>query len=268
MSEPTEIEIFTEIDKAVKSDLTLGATSPSAVAEFRLIEFTITKTSKILQGLWQVFEKLLINRAAEVPTCNVPWWDREIRKFQFGHELLLDPDTLKYYYEIIDIDAQIVDRVAVSHGIGKGVIKAAKSGSVALDEPERDALLSYIQRIQPLGSNILLISQSGDVLKYNLKVYFDPIVPKSEVMANVDSAVASYLEELAFADGINGIFYSSKLVDKIQEVSGVVDVLVVSLTGTPSGATSETQFDRKYLPVAGHMVADPNSEIEYLTETN
>lgn len=257
----TPEEIYTEIHQEVVGDVSIGATSTSKLAEFRKLIYNITSMSLILQGLWEIFRKILQSTADAVPTCNAAWWDREIRKFQYGHTLLLDGLSKQYYYETADPDSQIVSRVAIIDQARKGLIKVAKDGPVALSADERAALSSYIKKRQPLGSNIVLISQAGDVIKIVLDVHYDPIIPKATVQANVEAAVNVYLASLDFNVGKSGTFYITYMIDVIQAVEGVVDVTATEVAASQFGAPELATIARKYVPVAGYVSIHPDHQL-------
>lgn len=253
-------EIYEEINQEVIDDVTLGATSTSKVAEWRKLLYNVVAQSEILEGLWDIKQEELQAAADAVPTANAAWWDREIRKFQYEDELLLDPISLKYYYAVLDQAAQIVTRVAIIDQSGRGVIKIAKSGPVALSVDERAALSSYIKKIQPLGSNITLISQAADVIRIVGTVHYDPIIPLATVKTNVETAITNYLASLDFNVGKSGTFYTTYLIDAIQAVSGVVDVTVSQITAAQNGGDL-APVTRKYVPVAGYITIHPDNPL-------
>lgn len=253
----TRTEIYEEINQEIITDASLGATSTSKTAEHRLLIYDVTEISNILQGLWEIMKSVLVSAADAVPTCNAAWWDREIRKFQYGYTLTLDSITKKYYYDVEDSDAQIVTSVAVIDQSGKGVIKVAKEGPVALTASEKSALSSYIKKLQPLGSNIVLISQDADVIRLPLSIYYDPIIPLSTVQANVEEAINTYLSSLDFQTGKTGTFYTTYLIDAIQAVEGVVDVVAGVIQASQSNGVLAT-ISRKYAPVAGYLTVHPD----------
>lgn len=263
-------EIYEEINEEVTTDLELGATSTSKVAEFRLLKYVVTSISSVLQGLWDIFKVDLNDAADAVPTCNDAWWNRELRKFQYEHNLLLDNITKKYYYAEDDLDAQIVSLIAITDQNGKGVIKVAEAGPVPLDVDKKAALNSYIKKIQPLGSNIVLISQAADLIKLLLNVHYDPIVPLATVKTNVEQAINTYLSSLQFNVGKTGTFYITYLIDAIQAVEGVVDVTVNEISAKQDGAASFATVLRKYVPVAGQIAVDGatplSGSITYISE--
>ena len=251
-------EIYQEIHDEVVDNVSLGATSTSKVAEWRKIIYIVTNISLVLQGLWDIMITQLKSTADTVPTCNDAWWDREIRKFQYGHTLLLDSVTRKYYYAIEDIDSRIVTRVAIHQQSGLGIIKVAKDGPAPLDTDERSALDSYIRKVQPTGANITLISDAADLIRLDLIIYYDPIVPQGTVQADVEAAINTYLSSLSFNVGKTGTFYTTYLIDAIQTVTGVVDVTVTAISANQQGESILLDIERKYVPVAGYLDVHPD----------
>ena len=250
-------EVYETINGEVTSDTSIGATSTSKTAEYRLITYTITAISKVLAGLWDIKKRELQKAAEVVPSCNSIWWADKIRAFQFGHELRVN-DNLEYYYLNDDPDARIVDRVAVYQLGDKGSIKVAKAGPTPLSEGELAALRSYKNKILPLGSNIIITSQEADVIKIVGSVYYDAITPLSSVRDGVSLAINSYLADLEFNVGRSGTFYTSHLTDRIQEVRGVIDFVPTELAAGKMGDTRLVKVERKYVPVAGYIRIHPD----------
>jgi hypothetical protein len=252
----TEInEIYQEINDEVGSSA-IGGTSESKTAEFRLWEYVWSCMSWIQQQLWDAFKLDLQAIAEAAPTCNAAWWNTEVRKYQHGDELLFNATTAKYYYAEPDEDLQIIKRVAVVDQSGYGVIKVAKetAGSpVALSEYELTSFQAFVARIQPFGSNISIISQDADLLNLPITIHYDAIVPLATVTANVEAAVAAYLSGIVF----DGRFYTIRLVDAIQAVTGVVDVIPGVFEGKQDGGVYGV-IDRSYNPVSGYMDIDPD----------
>lgn len=259
-------EIYEDVNDEVTTDLSIGASSSSKSAEFRLWIYITAKISLLLQGLWDVFKRELETAADNVPTCNASWWVREVQKFQYGYTLELNNITKKYLYATEDLGAQIVTNVAV---IGNR-IKVAKDGNVALTTDEKAALISYKNKILPVGSNIIIVSQDADVIKVDIDVHYDPIIPITTVRTNVELAINGYLSTLNFNVGQSGTFYTTFMIDAIQLVEGVVDVTVNEMSSAQDGGVL-VSFPRKYIPVAGHIQVDPSnsltSTITYLTES-
>lgn len=254
----TNAEIYTEVHDELIADAEIGATSPSKVSEHARITLTVTRISQVLQGLWEIMLRALQSAADAVPSCNAAWWKDQILAFQYGHELVLDNITKKYGYAVEDDDARIITRVAIYNQSGRGVIKVAKAGPTALDVNELAALKAYKNKILPLGSNIVILSQAADLIKIVGTVYYDPIIPLSVTQPLVEAAIVDYLATLAFAEGREGVFYKIELVDAVQTVPGVIDFQSSEIAASQDGAASLSQVVRKYVPVAGYLDIHPD----------
>ena len=175
----------------------------------------------------------------------------EVKIFQYGDPLLWNDETREYYYAEVTTDNQIIDRVAVVDEAGLSTIKVAKAGPAKLAEDELNAFTAFVRLIQPIGSNIDIISQDADVIHLPMTVVYDPIIPRVDVVENVELAVNKYLASLSF----NGTFYTIALQDFIQEVEGVIDVVPGDFKAAPAqlDPTLEDPFDRKYLPQSGYI---------------
>lgn len=115
--------------------------------------------------------------------------------------------------------------------VGIVTIKVAKEvGGVPaqLTTSEKIPFIAYMNEIKDAGTQIRVISTSGDKIRIVLEVYVDPLVIYTQganagaLISNVstkpvEDIVTNYLRTLEF----NGAFVPTFLVDKIQEIPGV-----------------------------------------------
>lgn len=264
-------QVYTAINKEVLDDVSLGATSTSKMAEWRKILYTVTSISEILQGLWDV-KKRELKRAAElVPTCNSIWWANEIKKFQYGHQLQIN-SNYEYFYLVDDEAAKIIKHAAIYSRPGKGLIKVAKEGPTRLTTSELQSVRAFKNKILPLGSNIVVSSHDPDEIKILGNVYYDPLVPLTQLQPKVEQAILDYLSSLEFQEGSNGAFYMVRLTDEIQKVTGVTDFVPEEISIRQNGnEDSLVPITRKHISFAGYMTIHPdhplNGSINYIPES-
>jgi hypothetical protein len=253
-------EIITEKEnQAVLSDLTpnpetsLGLlndlTSGSRVAIWRLWAYIISA------AIWtheQVFEMFLVEAeaiAAAAPAGTARWYQKKVLEWQYGDTL--EYISNQYVYDPVDESARIVTRCAIQdRGDGVVVVKVAKGSTpTPLDNTEKTALEGYIAKVKFAGTRIAVLSQAADEIDLDYDIYYDPIFPLATVQADVQAALESYAADLEF----NGEVRITRITDALQGVTGVIDPVFQSASGTPDGGGSSA-IVVSYQPIAGHVV--------------
>lgn len=98
----------------------------------------------------------------------------------------------------------------------------------ALLGPERIAFENYMNQIKDAGTQIRVVSTTGDKIRIELEVYVNPLVIYIEgenqgklirdlSRSPVEEVILEYIQNLEF----NGAFVPTFLIDKIQNVEGV-----------------------------------------------
>lgn len=250
--------IRTEIYNQVTNDTDLNlVNSSSNDALWEMWADIFAYVSWLLHRLWLIYEQRLNTAAAAVIPHTAYWYSVKAKEFQLGDALTVVDGAI--IYPIIDESKRIVAVSAVKENDGKLVLKVAKasaSGLEPLDASELSAFDGYIKSIKDAGVSILIVSQNADVLKLELSIYYNPIIPLATIQNNVESAINNYLLNLPF----DGIFRRTKLVDALQKIEGVVDINIdvceasVSYVTTSAFNPVETFYDT----VAGYMNIDSN----------
>lgn len=169
--------------------------------------------------------------AAEYP-FSFSWYYYKARLFQLGDTLIFDDTTYKFTYPLQDETKQIVDYVAVRQrevdGVTKLQVYAAKAGKAALTVDEKAAFEAYMRQIGAAGTHFEFVSLAPDELKIDLVVTYNPQALDStgERLAGggkpVEEAVNAYLDGIKYS----GAFSRTKLVDAVQQATGVIDVVL------------------------------------------
>lgn len=247
-------EVYDELD--TDPDLAL-VNDPSNVALWNLFADIFAFVAYILHKLWKVYEQRLKTAAKAVIPHNAYWYALQAKKFQLGD--ILDATNGTVEYPVIDEAKQIITASAVKESGGTLILKVAKSGGVGLvplTSPELLAFKGYVRSFKDAGVNTLVVSQNPDLLKVELSLYYNPIIPLATLKTNVEAAIVNYVNNLPF----DGIFRLTKLVDAIQAVEGIEDVKINTCEATVSYTSSPsfTPVDVFYESIAGYMNIDPN----------
>jgi hypothetical protein len=224
--------------------------SSSKTAAWRLYCFIVAVTIWVHENLWDAFRTEINTLADQAISGNIPWYIRQIYAFQFGYDLVWLNN--KFQYEITDEEALIIKRAAIVEAAGELRIKVAKlDGSdlpTPLDNDEKNAFTGYIGKVKFAGTKISIISDVADDLRYDISVYYNPLIGIDAVIVNTEAAIESYLGNLEF----NGAINITKLVDSLQEASGINDVIINSIQAR-YGVLDFANIVRQYVPNAGYL---------------
>lgn len=245
------------------NDLISDLDSKSKVSVWRLWAY-ITAVS-----IW-VVEKLFDEHKTEVDTKiassvygNDLWWVDRMKEFQFGDNLIVTEVNGEKVltYGTIDTAKQIIDFVSITDTVNGGsIIKVAKDDGAGLPEALTTAELTgateFVDRIQPAGASLSVISQNSDLVQYNVDIYYNGLLDLTTIQSAVITAVDTYHQNLEF----NGEVILSKVVDAIQGVEGVEDVVITQAQGKQAGGTYAT-FNRAYETSSGHVKVDPSNDL-------
>lgn len=233
----------------------LNSTSPTSM--WLLWVYVVAFVIWTLEQLWDVHKAEVETIAARAIAGTPRWYAHMAQQYQQGYLLTWNPATLKYEYAVDDPVSRIVKFSAVRESAGGLVfVKAAKQTLAGAPEPltapEKVSFTAYMNEIKTAGTPLLIISEVADLLKLDLDVHYDGIIPIATLQADVETAITAYIEGLPF----DGTFRKIKLVDAIQQVEGVIDVKLNTVDAKFS-SFPYAPVDLSYISYAGHMKIDP-----------
>lgn len=229
--------------------------------ESQLIEvFGIS--SKTIEDLLDMHLQEVTFQVSEFTPGTLGWYRQQAFAFQFGDSLTWNPQKLKYEYLTIDETKKIIKLCAVVEANNQLVLKVAtldtSNAPVPLTQIELDAFIFYMEQLKYAGVFIQYVSRPPDLLRLNLKVYYNPLVLSSNGALLSDSnvypvsdAVRQYLQLTPF----NGIFNVTDLIDHLQKVQGVVNPLF-ELADVKYGLNPWVHIVDYYQPDSGYMALD------------
>lgn len=215
-----------------------------------------------------VHEKIFDEHKAEVTAYianmkphSLLWYANKAKAYMHGLFLPADSDV----YNVAGMTdeqialARVVDYAAVveqQRGLRIKVATDAGADLGPLSAPQLDGFIAYMGRVKDAGVKLLITTGPADALKLALLVKYDPLVLNATgarldgtVMEPVQDAVRRYLKNLPF----NGRLELVKLVDELQQVSGVVAPYVLSAQAR-YGVLPFTSFSNMvYTPDAGYL---------------
>lgn len=259
----TITEIQNEIITAKNADANLSAlNSTSLTAVWRLWTYITAVAIYVHEALWDK-HKIEINALVETAIWGTPkWYVATSKKFQYGDavEQLVDNQP----YSIVDTAKQIVTFASYREAFGIIVLKVAKGAigsQVALTAPEKTAFEGFISKMKGAGDRVNVVSLPADALRIMATIYYDAQYPLATVQANVLDAINNFLFGLPF----DGLLYKNKLVDAIDDATGVVNLDQDNATFRGVQGLNNILMATSYQTEAGYMSLDiPNTTLTYI----
>ncbi|WP_447951330.1 nucleotidyltransferase [Chryseobacterium koreense] len=207
------------------------------------------------------------------------WYRQKALDFQFGFDLYPDTDVFineEFSQEQIT-SSKIIKYSAVTEATNESrlIVKIATedgNGELApISAPQKESFDTYIDEIRDAGVKVTIINYLPDILRLNIKIYYNPLVLTSNGVSiltgkkPVEDALKAFMKELPF----NGELILSALVDKLQQTEGVdIPHLVnaasswIDSTGTTYGAFENIAV--KKIPTSGYFKIENFTNIEYI----
>ena len=231
--------------KAANTDLNV-LNSVSVVADWNMFMDIVVFCIWLHETLWDTFQANVTAIAARAVPGTAPWWVQQVKNFQYGYIVEILPDYT-IGYSTIDPTAQIVSQVAVVQLNGAVAVKCTTSGG-PLTTDQQAGLQAYCNRIKPVGTDVVIISDNPDVLNVLGTFYYDPEIDPTVVQASVDAVVSTFLANMPF----NGIFYISQFYEALKGVTGYADIQLTTIQTKPYGGTY-ADVSRLYNPLSGRL---------------
>lgn len=261
---------ISEINENILNDIsntaelsTLNSNSKTAV--YRLLTYIISVAIWVHENLWDQARTELETMVNYAIPGGIKWYRQKALEFQLGDSL--QPLANFQVYTIIDESKKIIKYSSATESNGAVVIKVAKEDNgipQALNNDEYSAFLAYMSEIKFAGTKLYVRSGSGAVLTIVANIYINPlyITANGQQVGNtsfkpVEDVIQNYLVNLTW----DGIFYISSLVDAIQQVQGVVDVVIDSVSTVDNNQS--VQIERIYEPYNGYFTISDFSGITY-----
>lgn len=217
----------------IKKDITAKLTakfelSVSAAAEWRMWVHCVSYAIYVFEVILDAFQAEMDNKADTIVPGSLTWYTEMCYRYQFGHELLFNRDTALLYYDKEDTDAQIIKIASVKEVdrllLFKVATKDADDVIVPLSEVQLLNFRNYLDAVKFAGSKTQVISTQPDIVRYHVKVWYDPATPTTVLEENIKTSLDSFRTEQWFG----GMVYASGFQDAIKRVSGVVTAKLLS----------------------------------------
>ncbi len=118
---------------------------------------------------------------------------------------------------------------------------------------------NYVDAMKFAGTDTSVISTDPDLIRYELEVYHDPVVPQALIAERLAASLASFKTEEQFG----GLIYRHKLMDAITQANGVVTAKIVNLERRASMEQGYTPIDMCAALYAGYFEYADDCTITY-----
>lgn len=204
--------------------------SRSAVSLWGLFAYAFAYCAWVLDVLFDLHKKEVEYELSLMPTHKISWYVNKVLDFQYGCSLI--PETDQFDNSNLS-DTQIEASKIIKYCTiiqadtirNRLIIKVAKDHNGNIDQlsPEEiSALQYYCNQFKDAGMFIRIISYQPDLIFFNLRIYYDPLLLTSSgfpITANgvfVEAAIRAYLKSL------HGEFRIADFIDYLQKIPGVV----------------------------------------------
>lgn len=223
--------IYTQID----NNSSLTDLTPSTMSVLKAIADCVAFVIYIYYVAQGQVKTDINNAVREQNLGTEAWYYRISKEFQYGDDLTLDPDTYQLYYDLIDVDKQIIKYVSVREIIDNNVtllnVQVSKADKVPLTFYELNAFKSYLDQLKFAGVRLKVDSLPPTDMQISLSVAVDTQVitlDGSRVNGGspVNDAITNYVDNIVYG----GTFNRTACIDAVQAVEGVYDAVIVSVT--------------------------------------
>ncbi len=242
---------------------TAWSTAFSAVSIENILLFIVAAAIHVVERIFDQFKADVDNKVESLIVASIPWYHAKALEYQHGDQLVLNPDTYGYGYEVVDETKRIVKYCAVrDRGTAVEILVSGDNDGApeALDSTVMTPFTAYMNAIKLAGVVLMVASYASDHVKITAHITVDPMVINDDgtlvsdgTTKPVEDATRGYLKGILYG----GTFNKTKLVDAIQAVEGVEDV---ELTKVEVRADAEATFTEltgnNYVGVSGSYVAD------------
>ena len=253
-----------EIKTAIKNDLNGSLTlSSSAVAEWRLWVNVVAVAIYSFELILDAFKRDIELSTEKITPGTLKWYIEMCYRFQNGYELTFDSNTALLYYTVDDAAAKIIAVAAVTEVEGTVVLRVAKKQNNKVMPLNSDELMNfknYIDAVKFAGVKVSVMSSTEDLIRYNVVVYYDPVLPLTLVRQRCSSALSEFMTALDFG----AVIYPQRFIDALMNIDGVATVQLNSLERKGATDNDYSTVDVMGILEAGYFNYAEDSIIEFV----
>lgn len=246
----------------------------SAVSIENILFYIVASAIYVLETIFDRFRSDVDDRLSTSILATIPWYHKICLEFQYGDELVYDESTGQFRYAQVDESKQVVKYAAVRDSGGGVTILVSGEDSNGNPEALSDDVLKvfrqYLSKRKPAGIMVDAYSFNPDKIQINITVQYDAMLLNSDgsVIASpsvfpVEDAINGYLKNIVYG----GTFNKTKLIDAVQAATGVVDVVINTISVISGTGTVTVITGNNYTSSTGAFRAeDLHSGIDYVLQ--
>lgn len=246
----------------------------SAVSVENIIFHIVASAIYVLETIFDRFRSDVDDRLSTSILATIPWYHKICLEFQYGDELVYDESTGQFRYAQVDESKQVVKYAAVRDSGGGVTIlvsgEDANGNPEALSDDVLKVFRQYLSKRKPAGIMVDAYSFNPDKIQINLTVQYDAMLLNSDgsVISSpsvfpVEDAINGYLKGIVYG----GTFNKTKLIDAVQAATGVVDVVINTISVISGTGTVTVITGNNYTSSTGAFSAeDLHSGIDYVLQ--
>ena len=255
---------------SIEGDATWDS-SFSKVSVENMLMYVVAFVAHTLEVMMDAFRKDVDTQIAQNIVPTVRWYHTQAMAFQYGDQLVYNEEYEHFEYPESDDSKKLIKYCAVKDRGGS--IQVLVSGETngapsVLSNNVLSAFKSYMNQVKVAGVILDVKSLAADGIRISATVHIDPQIITvdgtriSDGTYAVEDAVNAYLAGIVYG----GTFNKTKLVDAIQNVEGVVDVILQDVQVKSSGSTTYNQMaSNNYTALSGCFKVDKlNETLEYV----
>lgn len=221
----------TEIETSITQSLTASFTlSTSAAAEWRMWTHCVAYCIHLFEVTLDLFKAEMDADVEREVAGSLAWYNEKCYEFQMGHELVFSAVTGKLGYERDEPEARVVKiasvDVADDNTLFFRVATMDDDGRIVpLDSNQMLNFKNYIDAVKFAGTKTQIISTDADLVRYRMKVWYNPATPVDAIR----EAVMAALEAFRISRKFGGVIYRHEMLSAITAVDGIVTAKIVEL---------------------------------------
>lgn len=234
----------------------------STVSIENMLIYIVSVCAYSLEVMFDAFRMDVEERIAQNIVPTVRWYHTQALGFQYGDALIYDEQTQSFKYTVKDVSRQSIKFCAVKDRGGSiQILVSGESGGFpsVLSDSVLVAFKSYMNEIKIAGVILSIQSLPADSIRITATIQVDPQVIGtdgkriSDGSSVVKDAINNYLQSIVYG----GTFNKTKCVDAIQNVEGVVDIMLGTVRAKADSAQEYTVVEgNNYTAVAGCFISN------------
>jgi hypothetical protein len=197
--------------------------------------------------IWDTFQSAIQTIVDQAMVPSIYFYYAIAKEFQLGVDLVFDETTQSFIYSSIDTTKQPIAFCAVRDMSTSVRILVAKADNfsfpASLDSGTLDVFKVYMNQRKPAGVILNIMTAEADLIQITASIQINrlllnldgSLITSSDTYP-VEDAINAYLSTIAYG----GTFNKTKMIDKIQAATGVVDVTLLSVSVKTATAISYT----------------------------